>query len=411
MKNILMIAFHYPPVKGSSGVHRTLAFSRYLPEYGFKPIVLTVKKRTYSNIDNSLASHIPEDLIVARASAFDTARDFSIKGYYPLFFALPDRWQSWIFTGVLKGLELIRRHRPDIIWSTYPIASAHMIALILHKITKVPWIADFRDSMTEANYPKNNIVRYCYRWIEKRAVKNAMVSVFTAPSAKKMYIARYGIKFSERFVVIENGIDEIIFKKINTPLQNTMLKKKPYKFIHSGLLYQEERNPEHFFKAIRILKETGSINASKLKIILRASGNEAEYQNKIDSLQISDIIHFADPIPYKEALLEMLTADGLLLFQGSSCNHQIPAKIYEYLRTGLPIIGLGDARGDTCQLLKKAGHSYMADLNSAEEIANCIEKIMNDLENNQIQTEKFVTDQFDRKYRAKQLSEIINNTI
>ena len=90
-----------------------------------------------------------------------------------------------------------------------------------------------------------------------------------------------------------------------------------------------------------------------MKIILRASGNEAEYQNKIDSLQISDIIHFADPIPYKDALLEMLTVDGLLLFQGSSCNHQIPAKVYEYLRTGLPIIGLGDARGDTCQLLKK----------------------------------------------------------
>lgn len=411
MQNILMIAFHYPPVKGSSGVHRTLSFSRYLPEYGFKPIVLTVKERTYSHIDNSLASHIPEDLIVARASAFDTARDFSIKGYYPLFLSLPDRWQSWIFTGVLKGLGLIRRYRPNAIWSTYPIASAHLIALILHKMTKLPWIADFRDSMTEPGYPKNKMVRFCYQWIEKQTVKNAKISVFTAPGAKKMYIDRYGIEFSERFVVIENGIDERIFKEINSPLQHMMLTEKPYIFIHSGLLYPEERNPEHFFNAIQKLKETGSINASKLNIILRASGNEVEYQKKIEILQLSDIIHFSDPIPYKEALLEMLTADGLLLFQGLSCNHQIPAKVYEYLRTGLPIIGLGDARGDTWQLLRKAGHSYMADLNSSEEIANCIEKIMNDLENNQIQTEKFATDQFDRKDRAKQLSEIIHNTI
>ena len=406
-----MIAFHYPPVKGSSGVHRSLAFSRYLPEYGLKPIVLTVKESTYSSIDNSLICHIPDDVVVARTNAFDSARDFSIKGYYPLFLSLPDRWQSWIVTGVLKGLCLIRRYHPKVIWSTYPIASAHLIALILHKITKIPWIADFRDSMTEPGYPKNKLVRYCYQWIEKQTVKTAEISVFTAPGAKKMYIDRYGTEFSERFVVIENGIDEKIFEEINTPLKKMRLKEKPYTFIHSGLLYQEERNPEHFFKAIQTLKENGSINALKLKIVLRASGNETEYQKKIDNLQISDIIIFADPIPYQEALLEMSTADGLLLFQGPSCNHQIPAKVYEYLRTGLPIIGLCDASGDTCQVLRKAGHCYMADLNSSEEIANCIKKIMSDLENNLIQPEKFVINQYDRKDRARQLSSIIQKTI
>lgn len=405
-----MIAFHYPPVKDSSGVHRTLAFSRYLPEYGFKPIILTVKESTFSGIDNSLMCHIPNDVLVARAGAFDAARDFSIKGYYPLFLALPDRWQSWVLTGVLKGLELIRQYNPKIIWSTYPIATAHLIALILHKITKIPWVADFRDSMTEAEYPKNKTIRSCYQWIEKETIKNAYISVFTAPGAKKMYIQRYGIEFSAKFMVIENGIDENIFKNVSR-LKKDIPNKKTCKLVHSGLLYQQERNPEHFFKAISKLKEDGEINSSDLKIVLRASGNEAEYQKTIINFKIDDIISFEKRIPYNEALLEMINSDGLLLFQGASCNHQIPAKLYEYLRVGKPIIGLVDIHGDTYSTLQKSGHHYMANLDSVEQIINCINNFLKDLKSNSIKDNRFVTDKFDRKERTKQLALIFQNII
>lgn len=380
MNHVLMTAFHYPPVKGSSGVHRTLAFSRYLPEYGFKPIILTVRENTFSSIDNSLMKYIPEDIVVARAKTFDTARDFALNGYYPLFLALPDRWQSWVFFAVCKGLQLIRQYRPKVLWSTYPIATAHLTALLLHKATKIPWVADFRDPMAQSAYPENKWTWHSYNWIERLTVKNAKACVFTTPGAKEMYLSRYGHRFSDRFTIIENGIDDSLFSTFSKPATNRKKDtSKPYTFIHSGILYQEERNPEHFFKAVHNLKQNKAINADKLNIILRASGNETAYRKTINRLQISDIVTLAEPVSYTDALSEMMAADSLLLFQGASCNYQIPAKLYEYLWTGIPIIGLVDGKGDTCQALKAAGHSYTADLDDSEQIEHCLMTVIADL--------------------------------
>ena len=143
-----MVVFHYPPVHGSSGVHRTLNFSRYLPQYGWEPIVLTVTSNAHAAVEPG-ESRIPPGVRVERAFALDTARDLAIKGAYLRALAVPDRWISWWPSGVAKGLSLLRRHRPRVIWSTFPIATAHLIALTLHRLSGLPWVADFRDPMTE----------------------------------------------------------------------------------------------------------------------------------------------------------------------------------------------------------------------------------------------------------------------
>src|SRR6185436_6053035 len=106
MQKVLMIAFHYPPFQGGSGVHRTLKFSRYLPEHGWQPIVLSADPRAYSSTGQEQLAEIADSVIVERAFALDTARHFSLAGRYLRLMALPDQWASWWWGGVLKGLKL-----------------------------------------------------------------------------------------------------------------------------------------------------------------------------------------------------------------------------------------------------------------------------------------------------------------
>src|SRR5690606_32258303 len=145
MRKVLLIAYHFPPVAGSSGVQRTLRLAQYLPEYGWQPIVLTVQSSAYDRIDASSLAEIPPSCEVVRTPCLDARRHLSLRGRYPRFAALPDRWASWRLWGVRQGLRLVRHHAVDALWSTYPIATAHQIGAAIARRSRKPWIADFRD--------------------------------------------------------------------------------------------------------------------------------------------------------------------------------------------------------------------------------------------------------------------------
>src|SRR5690606_38220369 len=95
LKRVLMVAYHFPPLAGSSGVQRTLRFSSYLPEHGWEPIVLTTHPRAYSTTSSAQLDQIGSGIRVVRAPAWDTKRHISVGGRYPAFLARPDRWLSW----------------------------------------------------------------------------------------------------------------------------------------------------------------------------------------------------------------------------------------------------------------------------------------------------------------------------
>src|SRR5262245_14053771 len=153
MRSLLMIAFHFPPLAGSSGIQRTLSFARHLPRLGWRPLILAAHPRAFSSVSDDQLADIPSEVVVERAFALDSSRHLAIAGRYPAFAARPDRWISWWLGAVPRGLTMIRRYRPAAIWSTYPIATAHKIASTLHRLSGLPWVADFRDPMTEDGYP------------------------------------------------------------------------------------------------------------------------------------------------------------------------------------------------------------------------------------------------------------------
>lgn len=371
-----MIAFHYPPYQGSSGIQRTLKFARYLPRHEFQPIILTASPRAYRHIDDTQVRDIPANVLVKRAFALDAARHLALRGIYLRFLALPDPWVTWWLGAVPAGLQMIRQYRPEVIWSTYPIATAHLIGLTLCRLTGIPWIADFRDSMTEDNYPADVLTRRTYRWIERQVIRYSSRLIFTAPSTIDMYLNRYSLLSRDRCLLIPNGYDEEDFKNLilSTALERTQ--DHPIRLVHAGLIYPEERNPRCFFEALSKLKSDGLINSKDLSIVLRASGSENYYLAIVRKLGIDDLINLLPALSYQQALQECADADALLLFQGASCNHQIPAKVYEYLRLRKPILGLTPPGGDTGKLLAETGGASIVDLDDEDGICKVIPEFL-----------------------------------
>jgi len=320
--------------------------------------VLTIDPRAYERTDNSQMAEIPADVNVIRAFGLDSQRHLSLGGRYLRSSALPDRWVTWLAGAIPAGLHSIRKHNIDIIFTTYPIATAVLIGYILHRLSGKPWIVDFRDSMTEEGYPEQRLRRRIYQWIERKAIQNGSLFIFTAPAAIRMYLERYPKLSPGQCVLLPNGYDEPDFEDL-VP-QHTG--RDRIRLLHSGLIYPWERDPRPFFRALARLKAEGKIRPDTLSIELRACGSEAEFQKDTQDLGIQDMVHFLPALPYRASLQDAAEADCLLLLQAACCDHQIPAKAYEYLRLNKPILALTTHTGDTAALLNEVGGATIVDI-------------------------------------------------
>ncbi len=363
-----MIAFHFPPLAGSSGIQRTLRFVQHLPAHGWQPLVLSADPRAYVQTSDDLLPEIPPNTVVRRAFALDTARHLTMAGRHLGFMARPDRWVSWKFAAVRQGMRLIDKFKPDAIWSTYPIATAHLIGAKLQRKSGLPWIADFRDPMAQEGYPPDPKTWQRFKRIEEQAVAQARMCVFTTPSAARMYRERYPAA-ADRITVLENGYDEDSFAGLAPAASNAATDAGPLVLLHSGIVYPSERDPTQLFIALGRLNAAGVLTPADLRLRFRASVHD-DLLHKLGAAHgASEFIELCPAINYREALAEMLSVDGLLVLQAANCNEQIPAKIYEYLRAGRPILALTDPAGDTAGVLREARLDAIARLDSADEIA------------------------------------------
>ena len=367
-KRVLLIAYHFPPLAGSSGIQRTLRFAQQLPQFGWQPLVLTASPQAYERCDDSLNRELPADLVVERAFALDAARHLALKGRYWGALARPDRWMSWRFDAVRRGMAMIRRYQPQFIWSTYPIATAHQIGAALARRSGLPWIADFRDPMAQDGYPADPKVWQSFKRIEEYAMHDARLNLFTTPGAARMYRDRYPFA-APRIDVLENGFDEDAF----VDADRTLPHREPPNpgcptLVHSGIVYPKERDPTPLFAALGKLSASGRLPKGRLKVRFRAAVHEDLLRQLAANHGVADITEIVPAIPYRAALAEMLRADGLLVMQASGCNDQIPAKIYEYLRARRPIVALTDPIGDTAGALFAAGIRSIAPLDQREAI-------------------------------------------
>jgi len=418
-KRVLMIAYHYPPARGSSGSLRTLNFSRHLPKHNWNPIVLTVHPRAYPEVGEDLLKDIPAGIRVHRAFCLDANRHLSIKGRYLQWTALPDRWVSWILGGVPAGLRLIRKYKPQVIWSTYPIASALWIGYYLHRITRLPWVVDLRDPLTEVDprtgeqHPPDKKLWWARRAIESRAALHSARTVLVTPGAKRIYAERYAEMPERHWAVIPNGYEEETFATVEKLVQPPQLNGRPIHLLHSGLLYPTpDRDPAAFLRALAQLRDAGRVSAQRLRVTLRATGFDDRYRGVIAQHKLEDMVQLAPAIPYREALKEMLCADGLLVFQGYTSNPAVPAKLYEYLRARRPILAMVDSEGDTAETLRSAGTGTLVPLDSSEQIAVGLTNFLEHVQRGTAKAgDEAVVRGFAREARAAELATLLDEVV
>jgi glycosyltransferase involved in cell wall biosynthesis len=390
LKKALLVAFHFPPIKASSGLERTLALTRYLPRYGWEPLVLTAKPSAYPAISDERMGQIPARTVVRRSLALDASRHLAFAGRYPQWFALPDRWQSWILSAIPAGLALIRSHQPLVIWSTYPITSSHWIAYVLHRLTGIPWVADFRDPMAEQDprtgelTPSWPALRRARLTIERRAAQHASALTFCTQGARQICVDRYPGINADPWRVIANGFDESAFAAAESARHGLPVKDDAIVLLHSGTIYPTpDRDPSHFFRALRQVLSQRSASARTIKVVLRASGVESYYSDLIHALHLSGNVLFAPALPYEQALQEMLHADGLLIFQGYTSNPAIPAKLYEYFRARRPILALTDHDGETARLIHMEAVGEITPLEDEAQTVVALTRFLSNIESGQ----------------------------
>lgn len=411
VKRVLMVAYHFPPLAGSSGVQRTLRFARHLPSFNWEPYILSAASFAYERTTSDLDAEVPAGLVVRRAFALDAARHLAFRGRYPGFLARPDRWATWELSAVWSGMKMFRQFRPNVLWTTYPIATAHAIGARLHEKTGLPWVADFRDPMAQDGYPEDGRIWSAYKKIEEQVIRSASCSIFATPGAALEYKDRYPA-YSEKIRFIENGYDEDSFVAAEQeaismgPLADGRLT-----LLHSGIVYPSERDPTQLLEALSRLRQAYGGIASRLRVRFRAAVHDTLLRELARKFQVEEMIEVEPPIGYRPALVEMMRADALLVLQASNCNMQVPAKVYEYLRARRPLLVLSDPAGDTVRVLRAAGLDRFARLDRVDEIASLIaEFLSNPIGRTFMPTDAAIATA-SRKSRTRELAAVLDQVV
>jgi glycosyltransferase involved in cell wall biosynthesis len=372
LKKVLMIAYHYPPEGGSSGVLRALKFSKFLPANGWLPHILTLRESFYPVRDEALLQDVPTEAVVHRTLAFDNARHLAIKGRHLAFLGVPDRFVSWFLFGVAKGLRVIRNQSVEAIYSTSPPATAHLIGAALKSITSAFWVADFRDPwIEEGSFPVPGTFRYRIESaLERMVMRQCDCVLVTTPYLKQEFLSRYPELPKDKIQVIYNGYDESDFSH-----NGVAPSRNQFEIIHAGLVTREFRNPLPLLETMASLIAEGSLPRNQLKITFMGGDwwvASPEFAAEVKRLGLHEVVIVEGRVSHKEALERLAQAAVLLLLQASDDTRSlIPAKAFEYLRVGRPILAL-TIEGATADLLKGRNHSFVVDPGDSVGLRNSV---------------------------------------
>jgi len=404
----MLLAFQFPPFGSSSGVHRILATANHLAELGWDPIVIAASTNSYRVLDSLQTQRVDPRVKVIRTYCKDLGRVKYLSQYLPGFLALPDSWNTWLFTAIPKLLALIRQQTPVLLWSSYPIATTNLIAIIVQRMTGIPWVADLRDIMTDEYYPEPGLKRKLFKWIERQTAERARLLIFTTPGAREEYAHRYGYINNSKFRVIENGFDEGAFQCLQ--VRRNDFSGLPIRIVHSGILYPSERDPTELFAAVKQLVEENLIQEGELEILFRGTGHDKLWEGVLTEESLLGFIKLGKQLPYQQALEEIVTAEGLLLMQADNCDSQIPGKVYEYLRSERPILALVGLHGDTANLLRDVPQVVLGDIHDAMDIKQKLVGFLSEIRSGVV---KATGDwrQYDRRIGVRKLAEYLEQII
>lgn len=389
-RQVLMAAYYFPPLSGS-GVFRSIKFAKYLPLFGWKPTVISTDRppNGWNFADESLVKEIPADMEVIRIpDGISTGRETSIsderaqavlgflrdvlrhspeaaqiyarmlqtKQGIVNMLTFPCAALSWAYDTVQYIRKNMDLDKFQIIYTTSGPSSAHLIGFYLKKKYGIPWVADYRDPWTfnayGADYDPANARHRLLFELESVLLRQADHNLTVAASMIDSYTENFGIP-SEKITGITNGYDEADFADISIP------EKPAGKFTinYSGLLYSQQRSIAPVLKALQQLRNEKKIDLSN--VLFRITGT-ADQRNieAVKEYGLEEIMEHTGYLSHREALLANVNASLLLLLVGDEPKFKpvYTGKIFEYLRSGRPVLALAPKGGAVDQALRESGH-------------------------------------------------------
>ena len=377
MNRVLIITYYWPP-SGGAGVQRWLKFSKYLPQFGWEPYILTVNPEhaAYPDLDPSLERDIPDSIKVFRTKATDWFRfygndkskvpsagfaknkDDSLRGKISRFirgnFFIPDPRKGWNKYAIRKACEIIEDEKIRHVITTSPPHSTQLIGLKLKKkYPDIRWITDLRDPWTEIYYYEHFYPTFLPKKIdqyyERKVLENADKITTVGPSLKNAFSQKItGIE--NKTEVITNGYDEADFEGRNGNIPSR------FTITYVGTLAEA-------YPIDGLISVLAKIRKQEINFLLRFVGTVPDIIRKRIVSELSmDSVEFIAYTSHSEAITYMMNSSVLLLVIPDHSKNKsiVTGKIFEYIASKKPILCLGPDDGDAAGIImhNNFGKSY-----------------------------------------------------
>lgn len=394
MKRVLLITYYFPP-SGGPGVQRVLKFAKYLPTAGWQPTVLTVADGAFPERDAALHKDVADDLVVHRTASWDPFQWYarlvgrtpgqgaplgSVQAEAPTWkeqlaawvranVFLPDARVGWVPFAVAEGRRLLASRGFDAILTSGPPHSTHLTGWLLHRWTGVPWLADFRDPWTDINYyhelPHTALALRLDAALERGVLRRASAVTTVSTSWRRLLAAKVPDRAS-RVHVVQNGFDAADFE---ATVQVEPASDR-FTVTYVGSLYAS-RNPVALWQALHRLREVGALDRFRLRLVGKV---DPGVRASLEAAGLGDVVEELGYRPHDEAVRLMRRSHLLLLVVEAFPHNEgmITGKLYEYLASGRPVLGIGPVLGDAAALLRASAGGVMVGYGDADRIAACV---------------------------------------
>jgi glycosyltransferase involved in cell wall biosynthesis len=411
ISSVLMIAYYFPPM-GGAGVQRTLKFVKYLPEFGWKPSILTVSAQSHFK-DNSLVEEVPPGLSITRTPILHPPLQlpWRLRSFISRWVLVVDEQIGWLPFAVKAGCKVIEQGNIKVIYSTSSPYTNHLIALQLHCQTGLPWVADFRDPWIQ-----NHTIKFAtivHRWVnellERKVISEAERVIFNTSRAEKSYQQTYSLYSLSKFITIPNGYDQDDLPDTDPVTQNKLI----FTVAHLGSLYRKTRSSEYFLKALQQVIQNEELPVNKVRV--HFIGNvDKETHVLVKQYGLGEIVELSGYKPHREALSQLCAADLMLLIPtyGIGSELFIPAKLYEYLACQKPILCLADP-GACADLVLGARAGSVVPPTDTDKIAIELVRFFHLWEKGElsIKPDLDLVNSFERRKLTSQLANVLSSVI
>lgn len=426
MKKVLIITYYWPP-SGGGGVMRWLKMSKFLPELGWQPIIYTPENPDASVTDESLVNEIHADTVELKTHIWEPyniyrkltgkkketkfkagfvseASSGNWKNKISVFirgnFLIPDPRRFWIKPSVKYLSKYLSENPVDLIVSTGPPHSMHLIALALKKNFDIPWIADFRDPWTDIDfYAELRLTKWAdkkHHKLEKKVLSKADHVVTVSPGCAR----DLNNIVNRKIEVINNGFDPTDFEFERPELDKT------FTISHFGA-FNKDRNPVALWK---VLGEIVKINSAfkKLLFIQLIGQTDDSVIQEIKKNNLFENTTIIDHLPHQKGLKKLSSSQLLLLPLNDAPNVMgiLPGKMYEYMALRRPILALGPIKADYAHIINETNSGKVHDFNDSQKIQESILGYFELFQNKQLEVDSNSFEKYSRKNLAKKIVDL-----